>query len=117
MNTKKIHDKKILEKDIQRQICDYLALKHIFFWRSNNVPIFSQGRFRAMPKYSPKGLPDILCVHGGKFIGIEVKRPKGYTNPKQRNDQGKFKENLELSGGFYYTATSLEEVLTIKELL
>lgn len=113
---KQKNEKKILEKDIQRVICDYLSAKNIFFWRSNNVPVFSQGRFRAMPKYSPKGLPDILCVHSGKFIGIEVKRPKGYTNPKQVVDQKNFKENLESNGGFYYTVFSLEDVLSIKEI-
>lgn len=107
---------RILEKDIQRTICDYLSVKDIFFWRSNNIPVFSQGRFRAMPKYSPKGLPDILCLHRGKFIGIEVKRPKAYTNPKQTKDQNDFKEKLEANGGFYYKVFSLEDVFRIKEI-
>ncbi len=69
-----------------------------------------------MPKYSPKGLPDILCVHNGKFIGIEVKRLKGYTNPKQRIEQEDFGRRLLFAGGFYYVAHSLEEVFAIKEL-
>lgn len=110
--------KKQLEKYIQREICDYLnARENIFFWRSNNIPVFSQGRFRAMPKYSAKGLPDILCICNGNFIGLEVKREKGYTNPKQRIDQLDFQTKLEKVGGFYFIVHSLEEVLTIRELL
>ncbi len=106
-----------LEKEIQRTICDYLFEGDYFFWRSNNIPVFSDGKFRAMPKYSPKGLPDILVVRNGKFIGIEVKRPSGHTtNKKQKTDQAEFERNLKTNGGFYYTVTSLEEVLAIKEL-
>lgn len=112
--TKKV---KVLEKDIQRTICDYLDLNKYFFWRSNNIPVYSDGKFRAMPKYSPKGLPDILILHKGYFIGVEVKRPKGYTNPKQRIDQAEFALRMRVNGGFYYTATCLEDVLCILELL
>src|SRR6185295_2879514 len=111
-----MNKKKPLEKEIQRTICDYLSSQDIFFWRANNNPIFAEGRFRAMPKYHAKGLPDILCVHNGKFIGIEVKRPGGYTNPKQKEDQKNFKDQIERRGGFYYTAFSLGDVLSIKEL-
>ena len=63
------------ETDIQKAICDYLALKGYFFWRSNNTPIFDakRGRMRAMPKYAMKGLPDICLISAaGEFIGMRT---------------------------------------------
>ena len=103
--------KKELEKDIQLAICDYLKLKHYFFWRENNTPIFDRNKnlFRAMPKYSIQGVPDIILIKDGKFIGIEVKR-KGN---KQSETQVKFQRLLELAGGRYYLVYSLDDVIKI----
>ena len=44
-----------------------------------NVPVFHEGRFRAMPRYSMKGIPDITLIHptSGRFTGIEVKKGTG----------------------------------------
>lgn len=102
----------ILEKEIQLAICDYLAFKKYFFWRQNTTPVWEGGenpRFRAMPKYSLKGIPDIILVKEGKFIGLEVKQPKG----KQSDNQRVFQEKLEKAGGFYYIVTSLDDVVKI----
>src|SRR5712692_2438835 len=73
------HDKIcLMESEVQRAICDYLALRKVFFFRCNNKPIFDPTRkvFRALPKYTPKGIGDILAVKDGKAIFIEVKRDK-----------------------------------------
>lgn len=107
-----------LEKDIQREICDYLHRKEYFFWRSNNIPVFSKSndgirRFRALPKYTPKGLPDIIVLHKGKFIALEVKRP----HAKLRPEQADFGVKVEMNEGKYYIVHSLEEVIDIEELL
>ncbi len=104
------------EKDIQRTICEWLDLNKYLFWRQNNVPIFGKnngGNFvhRSMPKYTPKGLPDIMCIVKGEFIGIEVKRPK----MKLRPEQAEFGAKLSLHGGKYYTVHSLEELLSLPE--
>jgi hypothetical protein len=98
--------KKKLEKDIQREICDWLASRNYFFWRQNTVPVFDKGRFRAMPKYTPKGLPDILCVIDGHFIGLEVKVPDYW---KRTDDQMAIQERFGANGASYYLVTSLEE--------
>lgn len=107
-----------LEKDIQRTICEYLALKKYFFWRSNNIPVFGKNnagekRFRSLPKYTPRGLPDIIIVHKGKFVAIEVKRPGALLRPEQKE----FGIKCVLSGGLYKIVHSLEEVQAINELL
>lgn len=104
---------KKLESEIVREICDYLAtLPDIFFWRSNNVPVYDKARhaFRAMPKYTPKGLPDIMVIRKGHFIGLEVKVPNYW---KFTDDQIAVKVKITEHGGFYYLVTSLQEVQDI----
>jgi len=99
----------IKESDIQRAICDYLALKRYFFWRQNTTPTFDwkTKQFRSMPKYARKGVPDIILVNGGQFIGIEVKREKGALSLEQKQ----FKADTELHGGTYIVARSIEDVM------
>jgi hypothetical protein len=100
-----------LEKHIQREICDWLSSRGFFFWRSNNVPVFARSndgkmRFRSLPKYTPRGLPDIMVVVKGMFVGIEVKR----VGEKLRPEQESFKGGLCLNQGFYITVNSLADV-------
>lgn len=101
----------MLEREIQLQICDYLALRKHFFWRENNTPIFQNDkgnqRFRAMPKYSKRGVPDIMLVYKGQVFGIEVKRPKTYQSENQKIFEKEFTE----VGGIYIVAKSLEDVI------
>lgn len=98
----------IRESEAQRAICDYLALKGYFFWRNNNVPIFDPTRktFRAMPKYTMKGIPDIIIIKDSKFIGLEVKSDTGKLSPEQR----KFGVDCTLHGGTYALVRSIDDV-------
>ncbi|MDE2021286.1 MAG: hypothetical protein KGJ13_13205, partial [Patescibacteria group bacterium] len=75
------------ESDIQASICAYLALKKHLFWRSNNVPVFDSTRdsFRALPKYTMRGLPDITVIKDGWYIGLEVKRAHTQPSPAQKD--------------------------------
>lgn len=100
----------MLEKDIQREICEWLNNNGFFFWRQNNIPVYSEGKFRAMPKYSSKGAPDIIILYDHKFIGLEVKVPDFW---KFTDDQKRFKEKITENGGFYYIVTSLTEAVDI----
>jgi hypothetical protein len=102
----------ILEKDIQRAICDYLALRRYFFYRNNNTPIYDVTRktFRAMPKYTPRGICDIIIIaKGGKYIGLEVKTKTG----TQSEPQIIFEQNVKKAGGEYHIVRSLEDVQKI----
>src|SRR5579864_5767801 len=94
------------EVDIQRAICDYLALKKYFFWRNNNTPIFDpvHKHFRKMPKYTMRGLPDIIVIKEGKFIGIEVKREHGNLSEFQMASA----RACILNGGQYVIARSID---------
>lgn len=82
-----------------------------YFYRTNNTPIYDRERkvFRAMPKYAPKGVPDIsglLCCMGGKACYFEVKQPKRYLSPHQKA----FKAVVEVNGGICETVRSVEDV-------
>jgi hypothetical protein len=78
-----------MESEIQQAIGDYLTYRKVFFFRSNNIPPTycdkaGNRQFRALPKYTMKGIPDIIAVRdGGQFIGIEVKGPKGKPSDDQ----------------------------------
>lgn len=98
--------KKKLEKDIQREICDWLAISGFFFWRQNTIPVYEKGHFRALPKYTPRGLPDILMLSKGRLLGLEVKVPDYW---KFTTDQKLIREKFYINGGYYTIVTSLEE--------
>ena len=102
----------ILEKDIQREICDWLWNETgLFFWRQNNTPVhgrIGQGgevRFRKLPKYALAGVPDIFIIKNGKFIGLEVKTPKRKLSPAQEH----FGDKMAQNGAFYRCVHSLAE--------
>lgn len=64
---------------------------------------------RRLPKYTPKGLPDIVVVAGGQFIALEVKRPKTYQSPEQKA----FQKLVESHGGKYHVVRSIDDVQAI----
>lgn len=99
------------ESNIQLAICDYLALKKVFFWRQNTTPVFDTKTkfYRPMPKYSMRGVPDIIIIKNGKFIGLEVKRPKG----KQSDSQLEFQKNCILNKAEYFVVTSIDDVIKL----
>jgi hypothetical protein len=96
------------EGEALRAICDYLALKRVFFWRQNTAPTYDPIRktFRSMPKYAMKGVPDLIAIKDGKFIGIEVKAAKGKMSP----EQAEFGRLCVKNGGEYFVARSIDDV-------
>lgn len=94
-----------MERDIQKAILDYLTYKQVFHWKQNNA-----GIKKANGSYIPAGklgVPDIICVVKGKFIGIEVKDANG----RQTEHQKRFQEELEGAGGRYILARSIDDVM------
>lgn len=101
--------KHTLEKDIQMAICEYLDYKHYFFWRQNTGAIWDKDHFRSMPKYSMRGVPDIILIKDGIFWGLEVKQPKG----KQSEAQVIFQNKSTHAGAKYNIVTSLDDVIKL----
>ena len=99
---------KELEKDIQNAICEYLAIKKHYFWRSNNIPVFDPTRklFRRMPAYSIKGVSDLILLKNGVAYFLEVKRPKTYQSPEQKE----FEKNVKSNGCVYKVVRSVDDV-------
>lgn len=96
---------KSTEKNTQKSILEYLTAKRIFHFRQNSGAFKTEsGGFYRM---GAVGCPDIICVVGGQFIGIEVKDIKGRLN----ENQVRFKEDLERAGGIYIVARSIDDIL------
>lgn len=64
---------------------------------------------RRLPKYTPRGVPDIIVVRGGAFYGLEVKTPKGKQSPEQKE----FQAMVESHGGHYHVVRSVDDVVAI----
>ena len=92
------------EKEIQRAIIEYLQWQKIFCWKQNNAGIQKpDGHF--IPS-GMRGVPDILCIIQGRFVGIEVKVEGRYQSPAQRE----FQQRCENAGGIYLLVHSVDEV-------
>ena len=63
--------------------------------------------------YQAVGLPDIIGLHKGKFIGIEAKVP-GKENTLT-DKQKQVIRKIKLAGGIAFMATSAEQVLETLE--
>ena len=56
---------------------------------------------------STPGVPDIVGIHNGKFIGIELKAPRGVVSPAQQA----FIDRINQAGGCAFVARTLEDVI------
>ena len=108
------------ESDVQNSICEYLETRRRCFFRLNNIPAFNKNAgggitMRRLPKYTPKGLPDIVVVAGGLFYALEVKKPDSVDSKKtyQSKDQKEFQALVEKHGGKYFVVRSIDDVQAI----
>ena len=62
-----------------------------------------------MPKHSRRGVPDIIVVKQGQFIGLEVKRQGTCQSPEQKA----FEKDVAHAGGQYYVVRSVDDVIAI----
>lgn len=84
----------MLESKIQKDILAYLKRKRVYHWR-----------FQAQSNLN--GVPDILCLYKGFFIGLELKREKGghATDLQLRK-----LKNINDNGGIGVLIRSVEDV-------
>jgi len=108
---KKQQSSVINEKQIETMILDYLAyMPNARFWKNNTMGIFdpTRGIMRTLNgRHHAKGAADILGVINGRFIAIEVKKPKG----KISDSQEAFLQSIVDAGGVAFIARSLDDVL------
>jgi hypothetical protein len=88
-------------------VCEYLSVRGYVFWRQNNTGIYDKniGGFRAMPKYSVKGVADIQAIVDGKSWFLECK-----ANTKQSEDQYEFELMVKRAGAEYHVIHSIDEL-------
>lgn len=84
-------------------------MKKYFFFRLNNIPVVTEGRFRSLGDYTPPGLPDCVVIVKGRFIGLEFKGSSGKLSEFQM-DCGK---RIIEAGGDYYIIRSIEDIQKI----
>jgi hypothetical protein len=98
------------ENQIQRKIKQYLdiVLSADSFWTAiNPIPsksIIAAANSKAMGMKA--GVPDILILHKGKTIWIEVKKEGGYLSRRQKEVH----EQIAMAGGDVFTARSVDDV-------
>lgn len=106
----KVSPWKMVEKDIQDQILDWLKRqKNVFVWRQNAGSMFVDGPtgrhgFRAA---SVQGISDIIGIWKTHAIAIEVKQPKKKPTELQRG----FLKDFARAGGVALVVHSLDELI------
>lgn len=86
---------KVTERDITRAIRAFLSMMGICHYK----------QWQGLG--SERGIPDIICIVKGQYVGIEVKTPKGKMSEHQLKWQARIKDN----GGRYILARSVDDVI------
>jgi hypothetical protein len=104
------------ESELELAICHFLRINRVFFWKQPNRGYFDPrlGRYkRDLNPYTVKGVPDLILIMAGHFVGWEIKTEKGRQSP----DQKEFEERVKNAGAFYFVIRSVEEAETTLKLL
>lgn len=92
------------------QVIKKLTEAGIFHWKQNTMPVWDPKLNSGYGAYRShggmKGVPDIICIINGQFVGIEVKAGKDRIS----SDQLLFKKRCERNGGKYLVARSVADV-------
>lgn len=95
------------EKETQKAVLKYLAMKKHFFWRNNSGAMKTAGGHLYF--FGAVGSPDVFVLHKGVLYGLEIKS----TGGKQSEGQIVFQEGMEKNGGVYKVIYSLDEVIAL----
>lgn len=111
-SARKISPVRILERQVEKAIGDWLCKKGFCFFKQNTRGFFDTklNRFRKdLSPYALTGLPDYCVIYEGHYIGLEVKSPTG----KLQDNQKEFEFYITHKGkALYFMVRSLEEAVT-----
>ena len=97
------------EKDIQKQVIDFLRIKGFLVVKFPSVGIYKQKTNSYIPQ-SRKGISDLLaCSPKGRFMAIEIK----YGKNKASKEQQDFIEEVNDKNGYGFIAYSVDDVINM----
>jgi hypothetical protein len=92
----------VKESDIQAAILGYLALRHRFAFRVNNIPAFNRqpdGRMRALPEYTPCGGADIAKSSTGRlYMPLAISARRSAAIPRAATPRSRPPAHLDPQG-------------------
>ena len=99
---------KLSERAIEHQILTYLfKLKIGLFWKNVTTGYFDGKSWRKQASiFAINGVPDILGIVNGRFVGIEVKAKGGRLSAEQEA----FARKAQALGAVCFCARSVQEV-------
>ena len=85
-------------------VITYIKLKGGIAYRINNMGVYDAklGKFRTSG--TKKGIPDIIGIHKGRFISVEIK----IGTDRQSDDQKLREQEIIKAGGCYYIAKDFD---------
>lgn len=93
--------------DLVSACLQLLALRAVFAWRSNNVPVFDRQRQVYRSFNGLKGVSDILGVLAdGRLLAVECKTGRGKLSPEQQA----FLDAVNARGGLGVCVRSVQEL-------
>lgn len=104
------------ETQILNQIQQYLRLKRIFHYRNNSGGALLQNKpdgRKYRVQFGVRGMPDIVAVVNGIYVGFEVKTAIGKQSPHQKL----FQDNLTHAGGRYFIIRSLDDLIEAMRII
>ncbi len=101
------------EAEIQKKIIKALETVGIYAWRNNvGGPRASARGSAGYDVKAGRGTADVMGIlAGGRFLGIEVKKPNGKTSKERAELQRSFREKINARGGLAFQAESVDQVL------
>lgn len=102
------------EKQIQDAILDWLLWNGVGKWWRSQPPTMNWKTGSNLGKSlhpTEPGQPDISGCVKGRFIGLEVKGPKGTMRPSQKI----FRDGIEKNQGIYRVVRSVEDAQKVME--
>lgn len=98
------------ENKIQSATLKKLQKAGIFCWRNNNNAVWDARLNNGYGSYRSfgglKGVPDIIAIINGQFVGIEIKTPKGRLSEHQIL----FKKMCKRNGGKYLVVKKVADI-------
>jgi hypothetical protein len=105
-----------VEHQVQKAICDYLDLRGICYWAVPNGGSRNLMTGKKLKSEGVKpGVPDLtLILSGGRYLGLEVKKPKTTTAAGRLSKvQKRMIKRIQEAGGHVEVVFSLEEVIEL----